>query len=104
MFGRVLLCRNMEVAAKYAKSHGLTCVTLEGDIVDSKGGIQGGYHDERTSRLVYIAQVYAEKAEVEKALAAKEAADKAVLAGACACDTQCAAVTSASHGATLGVL
>lgn len=84
----MLLCSNLEVAAKYAKSHGLTCVTLEGDIVDSKGGIQGGYHDERTSRLVSFAQVYAEKAEVEKAAAAKEAADKAVLAGACAHATE----------------
>jgi structural maintenance of chromosome 3 (chondroitin sulfate proteoglycan 6) len=33
VFGRVLLCRSIEVASKFAKSHGFTCVTLEGDKV-----------------------------------------------------------------------
>jgi len=58
VFSRVLLCRNLEVAAKYAKAAGLTCVTLEGDLVNRKGGIQGGYIDHAAVRLVHCGRYY----------------------------------------------
>ena len=43
VFGRALLCKGISVATGYAKSHGLTCVTLDGDVVERKGAMKGGY-------------------------------------------------------------
>lgn len=38
--------------AQYSKSHRLTCVTLEGDIIERKGGVEGGWVDKEAGRLV----------------------------------------------------
>jgi structural maintenance of chromosome 3 (chondroitin sulfate proteoglycan 6) len=35
IFGKTLICRNLEVATNLAKTSGLDCVTLEGDQVCS---------------------------------------------------------------------
>ncbi|RKP39869.1 putative chromosome segregation protein SudA [Dimargaris cristalligena] len=45
VFGKALICPTLEVAGAYARSHGLTGVTLEGDRVDKKGALTGGYVD-----------------------------------------------------------
>lgn len=37
LFGKTLICRNMEVATKLARTTGLDCVTLDGDQVSSRG-------------------------------------------------------------------
>lgn len=42
IFGKTLICRNLERATELAKSTGLDCVTLEGDQVSSKGCLTGG--------------------------------------------------------------
>lgn len=51
IFGKTLICRNLERAAELAKSTGLDCVTLEGDQVSSKGCLTGGYFNTSRSRL-----------------------------------------------------
>lgn len=51
IFGGILVCPNLEVAASYSKSHGLNVVTMEGDRVDRRGALSGGYVDIRNSRL-----------------------------------------------------
>lgn len=51
IFGKNLICRNLEVATSYARSTGLDCVTLEGDSVSSKGSLTGGYFNVTRSRL-----------------------------------------------------
>lgn len=51
VFGRTLLCSDLTLAGQYVRSHGLNCVTDEGDRVDRKGALTGGYHDVRRSRL-----------------------------------------------------
>lgn len=51
LFGKTLICRNLEVATKLAKTTGLDCVTLEGDQVSSKGSLTGGYFNSARSRL-----------------------------------------------------
>lgn len=51
VFGRTLLCSDLALAGQYVRSHGLNCVTDEGDRVDRKGALTGGYHDVRRSRL-----------------------------------------------------
>merc|ERR1712045_975951 len=51
IFGRTLICRNLEVATKLARTTGLDCVTLDGDQVSSKGSLTGGYFNKSRSRL-----------------------------------------------------
>jgi structural maintenance of chromosome 3 (chondroitin sulfate proteoglycan 6) len=51
IFGKTLICRNLERATELAKSTGLDCVTLEGDQVSSKGCLTGGYFNTNRSRL-----------------------------------------------------
>jgi len=42
------------MAAAYVKSHGINTITLDGDKVDRKGALTGGYHDIRRSRIEAI--------------------------------------------------
>ncbi|XP_017774625.1 PREDICTED: structural maintenance of chromosomes protein 3-like [Nicrophorus vespilloides] len=51
LFGKTLICRNLDVATKLARTTGLDCVTLEGDQVSSNGSISGGYFNPSRSRL-----------------------------------------------------
>ncbi len=51
VFGKAIIAQNLSVAAQYARTHGLTAVTPEGDRSDKKGALTGGYHDTKQSRL-----------------------------------------------------
>lgn len=51
IFGKTLICRNLEAATTLARDSGLDCVTLEGDQVSSKGSLTGGYFNTLRSRL-----------------------------------------------------
>jgi len=51
IFGRTLICRELEAAVKTAKSHRFDCVTLDGDKVASKGVLTGGYYNTSRSSL-----------------------------------------------------
>ncbi|CAO3654057.1 unnamed protein product [Mucor hiemalis] len=51
VFGGIILCRTLEVAASYAKTYQLTVVTAEGNRVDGRGAMTGGYIDTKRSRL-----------------------------------------------------
>lgn len=51
IFGKTLICRNLEVATQLARNSSLDCITLEGDQVSHKGALTGGYFDTRRSRL-----------------------------------------------------
>ena len=62
IFGRTLICRNLEVATQLARTTGLDCVTLDGDQVSSKGSLTGGYFNKSRSRLE-IQKTRSEKSE-----------------------------------------
>lgn len=51
IFGKVLICRSLEVATALARTSTLDCITLDGDQVSHKGSLTGGYFDSRRSRL-----------------------------------------------------
>lgn len=51
IFGKVLICRSLEVATSLARTSTLDCITLDGDQVSHKGSLTGGYFDSRRSRL-----------------------------------------------------
>ncbi|XP_058098866.1 structural maintenance of chromosomes protein 3 [Magnolia sinica] len=54
VFGRTAVCKDLDVATKVARSDGLDCITLEGDQVSKKGGMTGGYYDDRRSKLKFM--------------------------------------------------
>ena len=51
VFGKTVVCPNLQVAAQYARSHGLSAITPEGDRSDKKGALTGGWHDVKQSRV-----------------------------------------------------
>ena len=55
VFGKTILCPDLNTAAQYARSHGLSAITLEGDRGDKRGALTGGYYDPRRSRLEAVA-------------------------------------------------
>ncbi|KAL7423161.1 Structural maintenance of chromosomes protein 3 [Cryptotrichosporon argae] len=57
VFARTIICEDLPTAAQYTRTHGLNAVTVEGDRVDRKGSMTGGYHDVRRSRLDAIRQL-----------------------------------------------
>lgn len=54
VFGKTCVCRDLTIAAAYVKSHGINTITLDGDKVDRRGALTGGYHDVRRSRIEAI--------------------------------------------------
>jgi structural maintenance of chromosome 3 (chondroitin sulfate proteoglycan 6) len=58
VFGKTCVCRDLTIAAAYVRSHNLNTITLDGDKVDRKGSLTGGYHDVRRSRIDAIRQVF----------------------------------------------
>ncbi|XP_021919890.1 structural maintenance of chromosomes protein 3-like isoform X3 [Zootermopsis nevadensis] len=54
VFGRTVLCRNMQVAFHFVDEYHLDCITLEGDQALRSGSLCGGYRDKsRSTILVY---------------------------------------------------
>ena len=51
LFGRVLVCTNLQAAGAHSKTHSCHCVLPNGDKVDSRGGISGGFRDIQISRI-----------------------------------------------------
>ncbi|TFK38980.1 structural maintenance of chromosome protein 3 [Crucibulum laeve] len=65
VFGKTCVCRDLTIAAAYVKSHGINTITLDGDKVDRKGALTGGYHDIRRSRIEAIKSVTAWRVKYE---------------------------------------
>ena len=57
VFGKTVICPNLAIAAQYARSHGVSAITMDGDRSDNKGALTGGYHDPRQSRLEAVRNV-----------------------------------------------
>ncbi len=57
IFGKKLLARDLENAAYFSKEANLDAITIDGDVVSRKGGFEGGYHDERSSRIQAITRM-----------------------------------------------
>ena len=66
VFGKTIVCPDLNVASQYARSHGLSAITLAGDRADKKGALTGGYHDPRRSRLEAVKSVKKWRESYEK--------------------------------------
>ncbi|KIK63824.1 hypothetical protein GYMLUDRAFT_40909 [Collybiopsis luxurians FD-317 M1] len=66
VFGKTCVCKDLTVAAAYVKSHGINTITLDGDKVDRKGALTGGFHDVRRSRIEAIKNVTSWRSKYEE--------------------------------------
>lgn len=55
VFGRTVICRDLDVATRVAKSCDIDCVTMDGDQVEKKGAMRGGYVDKKRQKLKLVA-------------------------------------------------
>ncbi|KAJ5701961.1 hypothetical protein N7488_009509 [Penicillium malachiteum] len=65
VFGKTIICPNLQVASQYARSHGVNAITPEGDRSDKRGALTGGFHDSRQSRLDAVKNVTKWRTECE---------------------------------------
>lgn len=66
VFGRTVLCPNLQIASQYARSHGIEAITADGDRADKKGALTGGFHDSRRSRMDAIKNLSKWRQEFEE--------------------------------------
>ncbi|KAI3607875.1 chromosome segregation protein [Moniliophthora roreri] len=79
VFGKTFVCRDLSIAAAYVKSHSINTITLDGDKVDRKGALTGGYHDVRRSRIAGIKDVTQWQAKYdEESTKSREVKDRIV--------------------------
>lgn len=57
MFGNKLLARDIDVASQFSKEFDFDCVTKDGDIVNTRGGFEGGFRDDRDSKIGIIYKI-----------------------------------------------
>jgi len=67
VFGKKLLARNFEVAQQFSREANMDAITLDGDEVNRKGALEGGYHDDRKSPLRAYLGVLEAREELDKA-------------------------------------
>ncbi|XWS71366.1 hypothetical protein CRYUN_Cryun03dG0132600 [Craigia yunnanensis] len=80
VFGRTVICRDIDVATRVARTDGLDCITLEGDQVSKKGGMTGGFYDYRRSKLnSQLEQKITAFVTEQQQLDAKRVLDKSLL-------------------------
>ncbi|AQK89008.1 Structural maintenance of chromosomes protein 3 [Zea mays] len=66
VFGRTVICRDLETATKVARSNGLDCITLDGDQVGKKGAMTGGFYDSRRSKLKFVKIIRDNKTAIDR--------------------------------------
>ena len=76
VFGKKLLARDLDTASHFSKEFGLDAITREGDLVNRRGGFEGGFHDDRASRIGAVFKIR-EATEKLTDLGAREGALKA---------------------------
>lgn len=67
VFGRALVCMNLEVGHEVVRDHGFDAVTLDGDRVDKNGVLSGGYRQYGASKVEFLAQITKVKQAIEQA-------------------------------------
>lgn len=57
VFSKKLLARDLDAAALFSKEFDLDAITKDGDVVNRKGGFEGGYRDERISKIGAVMKI-----------------------------------------------
>jgi structural maintenance of chromosome 3 (chondroitin sulfate proteoglycan 6) len=51
IFGKMMIVRDIQTGLTLSRNNDLDCITLDGDQVNRKGAMTGGFVDSRNSRL-----------------------------------------------------
>lgn len=78
VFGRVAICRDLEVASEVSRGGVLNCITLDGDEVNRRGALTGGFQDARRSRLASMAAIKRLGAEMKSLRTRNDQVKKAI--------------------------
>ena len=78
MFGKIWICDTLDVGLEYSTNYGLTCVTLEGDQVNKKGVLMGGFVDTKMSKLKAMKAIKQLRKRIEEASAESRKVKKAL--------------------------
>lgn len=65
VFGKTIVCPTLDIAAGYARTHGVSALTPDGDKADQKGRLQGGWIDPSKSRLDAVRRASELRREVD---------------------------------------
>lgn len=65
VFGKTIVCPDLRAASHYARAHGVSAITPDGDRSNKKGALTGGYHDTRNSRIDGLKRVRAAREAFE---------------------------------------
>lgn len=66
VFGKTVVCVTLQIAAQYARSHGVSAITAQGDRSDQKGALTGGYFNPKNSRIDALRRLMAARDEWER--------------------------------------
>ncbi|KAK5652541.1 hypothetical protein OQA88_10447 [Cercophora sp. LCS_1] len=72
VFGRTIVCPNLSVASQFARTHGLDAITSEGETVNKRGALTGGFINTRQSRLAAVQRLEQVREVYEQQLADME--------------------------------
>lgn len=72
VFGRKLLARDLDTASHFSKEFQVDAITKEGDVVNRMGAFEGGYHDDRQSRISAIQKIREATVRIQELSAAEE--------------------------------
>jgi len=78
VFGKTLITRTLEIGARLSRSHGLNTITLDGDQVNKRGALTGGFIDERKSRIGAYESKKAAEGKLGKINEEKEAIEEQI--------------------------
>ena len=66
IFSKKLLARDLDTASHFSKEFQLDAITREGDSVNRRGGFEGGFHDDRVSKIAAVYKIRNANAKLEK--------------------------------------
>ncbi|PHH63964.1 hypothetical protein CDD81_5183 [Ophiocordyceps australis] len=69
VFGKTVVCPNLQIAGQYARSHGVDGITIDGDTANKRGAMTGGWIDPRKSRLDAVGAAHKWRKEYERLVA-----------------------------------
>lgn len=76
VFGKTVVTNNLQTGGQYARSHNVDAITSDGDIINKRGVISGGFIDSRRSRLEAVSAVNQWRDKFDEILSKVEATRK----------------------------
>lgn len=57
VFGKALVCMNLDVGSEVVREHNFDAITLDGDRIDRNGVLSGGFRSNKASKVEFLAEI-----------------------------------------------